>query len=689
MNKKTEHTKDLDILRNWDKKGRRSLTIVILLLVSLSFLFVFTKAVASGEAPQESGYTIEGNSVYWSVADKFLFNVTPHTAHCKVGKNCTQIIQVKNLAGGDLTANVAFVFNEKPVYAGLEKGNWLPPENGNVTRTMTQSGVTSLSATDDACEIGNSFNIHKKQVDYTINGTDPSKIVCYNTAIDLGDDTWQIDYWVTEQVIGWHFEGNDVTHLLDKGTHGSKYYGAYEKTFSAGETEYYRITYTMNSAEPEDEQGRRKWEFWGWEAGETPATASWIVKLDPWSINPSDYLFYDTGDKKNNSYAAQDGEKVVSGTNGWTTTGTFNNSVYDTTGDIMIGNTSFMFPASARTEAHSDFPSLLTDVTFQCAYYSNLTDTAFDIFQLYDGVDWKLMIGKKTSEHTANWLVYPLGEAWTDTTFNMTQGWINWTVYLNNSGNMQVWFGADYYGSIAASGNESDSFRLYHDDPWPKSFWDECFIWEGPPSDRPSAITPTISYVQFNQTSYRSEEDITVSALVFEPDLDNMTVNFTWSNISHQLYVESFTNQVNGTIVNATLGSANTTSEKTINVTVWISDGAHTAEDHNSTTITTAAESEGRTAIESGIAASTASSGTIYTDQQVYIRYLNGTQKLGTFDKVLIEGSQRWLFNYNTTGESYTNMEDIAPVIYVWENTSLTTTNITHQVSGLINTTDN
>lgn len=85
---------------------------------------------------------------------------------------------------------------------------------------------------------------------------------------------------------------------------------------------------------------------------------------------------------------------------------------------------------------------------------------------------------------------------------------------------------------------------------------------------------------------------------------------------------------------------------------------------------------------------STASSGTTYTDKQMYIYYLNGTQKLGTFDKVQSEGNQRWLFNYNTTGENYTGMESILPAIYVWENTSLTAAQITAQVSAFINDTN-
>ena len=77
----------------------------------------------------------------------------------------------------------------------------------------------------------------------------------------------------------------------------------------------------------------------------------------------------------------------------------------------------------------------------------------------------------------------------------------------------------------------------------------------------------------------------------------------------------------------------------------------------------------------------------IYTDQQIYLRYMNGSQSLGTFDKVASYGSQRWGFNYVTDGESFTHMDSLGTTVNIWENESLTTTQITNQVEIYINST--
>lgn len=104
---------------------------------------------------------------------------------------------------------------------------------------------------------------------------------------------------------------------------------------------------------------------------------------------------------------------------------------------------------------------------------------------------------------------------------------------------------------------------------------------------------------------------------------------------------------------------------------------------------TDATESEGRAAIETGITNALGAGAAVYTDQQIYIRYLNGTQSLGTFDKVASYGSQRWAFNYVTDGESFTNINSLGTTVNIWENQSLTTTQITNQVETFINSTKN
>ena len=97
-------------------------------------------------------------------------------------------------------------------------------------------------------------------------------------------------------------------------------------------------------------------------------------------------------------------------------------------------------------------------------------------------------------------------------------------------------------------------------------------------------------------------------------------------------------------------------------------------------------ETEGRNAIVEGINNVTPSA-TVYTDLEVDIRYLNGTQLRGSFDKVAFLNNQRWGFNYVTGSESFTNMLSSFNVFNVWENQTLTYSQIVSQVSTYINQT--
>jgi hypothetical protein len=78
----------------------------------------------------------------------------------------------------------------------------------------------------------------------------------------------------------------------------------------------------------------------------------------------------------------------------------------------------------------------------------------------------------------------------------------------------------------------------------------------------------------------------------------------------------------------------------------------------------------------------------IKTDQQVYMRYVNTTQKQGVFDKVAIYGSQRWFFNYLFGFEEVPGMYSIGTTLNVWENsTAMTHTQIQTAVEGYIDAT--
>jgi len=97
-------------------------------------------------------------------------------------------------------------------------------------------------------------------------------------------------------------------------------------------------------------------------------------------------------------------------------------------------------------------------------------------------------------------------------------------------------------------------------------------------------------------------------------------------------------------------------------------------------------DKSGAISIEEGIN-NALPSATIDDDLQLYLTYLNGSQLTGTFDKVVTYGNQRWAFNYIITNETYTNIENLAPSVYIWENDSLLSMEIKNQVEVLINST--
>ena len=97
-------------------------------------------------------------------------------------------------------------------------------------------------------------------------------------------------------------------------------------------------------------------------------------------------------------------------------------------------------------------------------------------------------------------------------------------------------------------------------------------------------------------------------------------------------------------------------------------------------------EAEGDIALELGINSSLPAA-TKYKGQQVYVRNLSNNQTLGTFDWVAAFGSQRWLLNYITSGESYVRAPNLTTAVYVLEITDKASAAITDEVSRFINST--
>ncbi len=96
--------------------------------------------------------------------------------------------------------------------------------------------------------------------------------------------------------------------------------------------------------------------------------------------------------------------------------------------------------------------------------------------------------------------------------------------------------------------------------------------------------------------------------------------------------------------------------------------------------------SEGDLAIEQGINASLPNN-FILNNRQVYLFNQLGEQYLGNFNRATVLNNQTWVFNYIITGESFTNMPSLFRILNVWENQSITYSEIVNQVSAFINAT--
>ena len=101
-------------------------------------------------------------------------------------------------------------------------------------------------------------------------------------------------------------------------------------------------------------------------------------------------------------------------------------------------------------------------------------------------------------------------------------------------------------------------------------------------------------------------------------------------------------------------------------------------------------ETEERNAILQGI---NNSLGNVSVYYDYYIKRMNSTaNQTEKFDVVTEYQNQTWAFNYISYVEAFTNMANLPasssnPVLVIWENESLNSTEITYQVESLINST--
>jgi hypothetical protein len=78
---------------------------------------------------------------------------------------------------------------------------------------------------------------------------------------------------------------------------------------------------------------------------------------------------------------------------------------------------------------------------------------------------------------------------------------------------------------------------------------------------------------------------------------------------------------------------------------------------------------------------------TIYSNQKVYLRALNGSSVVAIVNKVAVYGNQRWLFNYvNDTG-TILGLFNISPVVYSLDMKNMSIKAIRSNVTAFINST--
>ena len=95
-------------------------------------------------------------------------------------------------------------------------------------------------------------------------------------------------------------------------------------------------------------------------------------------------------------------------------------------------------------------------------------------------------------------------------------------------------------------------------------------------------------------------------------------------------------------------------------------------------------------AIEQGIENSVIWPGaTVYTNQKVYLRSINNSQKMTTVNKVAVYGNQRWLFNYVNENGTTLGLFNITPIVYVLDMKNMSTYAIRANVTAFIASTKN
>lgn len=427
-----------------------------------------------------------------------------------------------------------------------------------------------------------------------------------------------------------------------------------------------------------------------------------------YSIDPSNYIFWDNGDQiKNGTYRAAPANGDALTTQRWTTTGT--SMTYDNTG-AKNGNMSIL----RNLDKHNSFSingSNMADITIQFTLFDNSTDISGGIhFIMKDKTsETSAQMGVDTTTSTSKYYYRANGFSGPNvaSAISRVDTGINFTVYYQGT-YVAIYINQTKVGNeTTPHGNFSQLFFAGTDGI--TAHLDDILIWEGIPEDRPSVVSDTTppEITSYNLTSDGGEGctvwNTSKSTACDTSDTTPTIVVHTDINAYCAIGVSNlnYTGLIN--LGNERICSGTGTKEHTCTLipedqlteeTSYIYIGCENIWGYENSSSTSGAlkvsilssdlESYGRNAIETGVRDALSSGYTVYTDQKIYARNSANQQSVGVFDKVVKWMNKIWAFNFLTGNDTAVSMFNITPVLYTLEMRNITNSTVNTTVYNFI-----
>ena len=623
---------------------------VVFLILAASIILVISTGNVVGVSNNE-GYTKDGNSVYWEVDDIGRLEVYPHTTYGS--RHCYQL----NITSYLPSQNLDFAFEFDRGITNKDIFLWK-----NYTHEITVYEYSN--ATNGTEEITGSHLEQQTFYDWFSIKDRFSSIVRNNH--------------------DWHF----ITDIYWDQNLKRKLKFCFDSPASMKNTQ-------------------AKWQLFAKRSSDTLEDAiadKKYIKLDPW------YAYgLNTGLVSYWSFDIDERDDV--GVNN----GTVINSYHNTT-DYMLGGGSWYFPPGDGTYINIGQDSSLDLDAMSASVWVKTTNNGTNvILGSYTGTqDYFLWFVRKENiaygrDSNVLWsgqspTTYPCGP-WYHLAFTVGGGADLPTLYIDGVEQDNDWPTANNVVHRLIQGDVFIGHRASLSTGDFDGVMDELAIWDRVLSEEeigylynngnglayPFEYAPIMQTARTYSVSNTTADNLAGYCNATDADGDNVSYYWKWYK-NNALYDSGWNeinysqglevNVVNISAANITVGNwtfsclayDNLLNSSWLNSSPALEIILHTAD-----------ENEGRNAIESGIQDSLTSGYTIYTDQWIYVRLANGSQKMDRFDTVAVYGSQRWAFNYLTGTDAYANLFNVTPIFYVWEDQSLYIPQIKSQVSAFIN----